>query len=182
MNAHENREMQSREMTDREADELTQFEEFRDPHNLDYMTPPASAGEHLRWVATGQKNVSKERARIMSGYRPVKYGEYPNHRPFKNLIRVGTVAPEDVVTNGHDLTLMRVSQRYVESRTAYFRRQSSDLLRSATDQVPRQEPGGVLLDDGDPHIRDEKRVMGVSPPTTVERRRGRPRNASFGDA
>lgn len=179
---NQDREVSTRDAEDREADEFSSFEEYRDPNNLDYMTPQPRAGEHLRWVATGQKNVSKERARIMSGYVPVKYEDFPDHRPFKNLLAASVVQPGDVVSNGHDLTLMRTSLRYVASRTAHMARQSRDLVRSAHDQVPRQEPGGVLLDDSDPDLRKLRAQTGVSPETTVERRRSGRRDVSFGSA
>ena len=162
------REMSTRDTEDREWDELS-FSEFRDPNNLDYMTPPPKSGEHLRWVATGPKNVGKERSRASVGFRPVRFQDYPEFRPYKMLLASGSVQPDDAVSNGHDLTLMRIPARYAEARDAFMANKSRDLVQGVHSQhLARAEHGVLMVEESEPTK------------TNIERRRRPGRQASFG--
>ena len=116
MKQRDERSLSDRTMSDREATELDEVL-FRDPNNLNAMTPPARAGEHLRWVS---KEEAKYRSRVATGYRPVRYSEYPDFPPYKNLIASAAVAQDDIVMHKGDLVLMKVSATLVEQRTRHY--------------------------------------------------------------
>lgn len=116
MKQRDERSLSDRTMSDREAMELDEVL-FRDPNDINAMTPPARAGEHLRWVS---KDEAKYRSRVGTGYRPARYSEYPEFPPFKNMIAAAAVAPDDVVTHKGDLVLMRVSATLVQQRNRHY--------------------------------------------------------------
>jgi len=154
MKQRDERSLSDRTMSDREATELDEVL-FRDPNDLMAMTPPARAGEHLRWVS---KEESKYRSRIATGYRPVRYSEYPEFRPFKNLIAAAAVGADDVVTHKDNLVLMKVAARLVEQRTRHYaelaHRQNVGAHQAV--DIPRQP--GVPITDASEHSTDIQRV------------------------
>lgn len=116
MKQRDERSLSDRTMSDREATELDEVL-FRDPNDINAMTPPARAGEHLRWVS---KEDGKYRARVATGYRAVRYSEYPEFPSYKNLIAAAAVGPDDVVTHKDSLVLMRVPAKLAEQRTRHY--------------------------------------------------------------
>lgn len=116
MKQRDERSLGDRAMSDREATELDEVL-FRDPNDLNVLTPQARAGEHLRWVS---REESKYRSRVATGYRAVRYSDYPEFSPFKNLISAAAVAPDDVVTHKGDLVLMAVSATLAAQRNRHY--------------------------------------------------------------
>lgn len=136
---NDDREMSSREMDDREASTLDD-EEYRPAGDLNGFTPPEHPGEHFRWVARGKDDEGRYRSRVAEGYRPMKFEDRPDFRPWKNLLLAGVVQPTDVVTQNHDLILMVVSEKQADKRNAYFRRQTERQVESASPAL-EQQPG-----------------------------------------
>jgi hypothetical protein len=154
MKQRDERSLSDRSMSDREATELDEVL-FRDPNDLMAMTPPARAGEHLRWVS---KEESKYRSRIATGYRPARYSEYPDFRPYKNLIAAAAVGADDVVTHKDNLVLMTTSEKLVAQRTRHYaelaHRQNVGAHQAV--DIPRQP--GVPITDASEHSTDIQRV------------------------
>lgn len=136
MKQRDERSLSDRTMSDREATELDEVL-FRDPNDINAMTPPARAGEHLRWVS---KEEAKYRSRVGNGYREARYSEYPEFPPYKNMIAANAVAPDDVVTHKHDLVLMTISEALVQKRRDHYARRAHEQnvgAHQATD-IPHQ--------------------------------------------
>lgn len=116
MKQRDERSLSDRTMSDREATELDTVL-FRDPNNLEALTPTPGQGEHLRWVS---KDEGKFRSRVASGYRAVRYSEYPDFPPYKNLIAAAAVSQDDVVTHKDALVLMKIPAKIAEQRTRHY--------------------------------------------------------------
>lgn len=142
----ETRALSGRETEDREW-EILKNQEFIPASDLNYFTPPPRDEEHLGWVARGDRNATRERRRAAEGYRPVRYGDYPEFRAFKNLLAAGSVKPDEPVTFGDDLILMRIPQPLIDRKRAYYAKQADDQMRGAYGiQEVARERGITLVD------------------------------------
>ena len=154
MKQRDERSLSDRTMSDREATELDEVL-FRDPNDLMAMTPPARVGEHLRWVS---KEESKYRSRIAAGYRPARYSEYPDFRPYKNLIAAAAVGADDVVTHKDSLVLMTTSEKLAAQRTRHYgelaHRQNIGAHQAS--DIPRER--AMPLTDASEHTTQLQRV------------------------
>lgn len=154
MKQRDERSLSDRTMSDREATELDEVL-FRDPNDLMAMTPPARAGEHLRWVS---KEEDKFRARIANFYEVVSYSDYPEFVPFKNLIAAGAVQPSDHVTHKSSLVLMRVAEKRAQQRTRHYgelaHRQNIGAHQAS--DIPRER--AMPLTDASEHTTQLQRV------------------------
>lgn len=167
MKQRDDRGLSTRDMSDREAMELDEVL-FRDPNNITAMTPEPHAGEHLRWVAKSKSDEGRYRSRVAQGYRAVKYNEFPEFPPYKNLIVAGAVQPDEVVMHKDDLILMACSDRLAQRRSGHY-----------ADVAHRQNIGAHRVGDM-PNVPGMPLTDDSQSSTNVQRVR-RPREASFGE-
>lgn len=168
MKQREDRAVTGRETEDREW-EILRNQEWHSPSDLQNFTPPPRPGEHLGWVAKGDRNATRERRRIAEGYRPVRYGDYVDFRPYKNLLAAGTVSPDEAVMFGDDLALMRIPEELIAKKRAHIARESADQIRGAYGIQGTPREAGIKLVD---QTRTERSLE----------RHGQPKDVSFGDA
>ena len=76
--------------------------------------PPAGyPGEVNRKTPTDE---GAYRSRVAQGYRAVRYSDYPEFPPYKNLISAAAVQPDETIMHKDDLILMMCSERYAFQR------------------------------------------------------------------
>lgn len=167
MKQRDERSLTDRTMSDREATELDEVL-FRDPNNLTAFTPPARAGEHLRWVRKTPTDEGAYRSRVAQGYRAVRYSDYPEFPPYKNLIAAAAVQPDETIMHKDDLILMMCSERYAVQRGRHY------------GELAHRQNVGAHQASEIPQMRAMPLTDASESSTTLQRVR-RPREASFGE-